>query len=570
MSFPEKYSDTTTKTVHSKEDVDSATSSSSSSLNNHEVPGIYDTHDLEAGVQNTLSRQFSAIPSIYEQNILASILTEGAASISSTEIPELGKNKPLPPPLNNPEQYQVDFTGPDDPMHPFNWKFSRKFATSAALAFFSLTSTWGSSVFSPATASIAHEFHVRTVVAALGVSFYVLGFASGPIIWSPLSEVYGRKLPMVVSALLFTCFTFATATGMNLQTIIIGRFFSGLCGSAPLTIVAAAYADIYQAKTRGLAIDLFAITVFCGPVLAPIAGGFTVESFLGWRWTMYINGIMAVVSLLSITFCMEETYAPLILVKKAEQMRQITGNWGIHAAHENVKLDFGQIVTKTISRPLKMLVFEPILLFVSIYTGFCYAILYLCLSSYPYAFMVKYKWSLSHAMIPYAGIFVGMFICCVMMMTYYERQYAALTNTTNGKPPAEVRLEPMKPASICFFIGLFWFFLSANYPEKVHWIVPCISGVFTGYGMMGIFVPAINYLVEAYLFFAASALAATTFLRSFMGAASPLFATYMFEGMGLNWAGLLLGLVALALAPVPFLFSRYGERIRGKSRFSIN
>lgn len=68
--------------------------------------------------------------------------------------------------------------------------------------------------------------------------------------------------------------------------------------------------------------------------------------------------------------------------------------------------------------------------------------------------------------------------------------------------------------------------------------------------------------------FAASALAANTFMRSGFGAIFPLFATYMFDGMGIQWASTLLGCVALLLAPMPVLFLMYGKKIRGRSKFA--
>lgn len=527
-------------------------------------------NDLEADqIKHEQPRRFSSIPSMDEQNQISRILSARADVNPDTPIPHMGGDRPMPPSLPDAKEYQVNFDGPDDPSHPFNWPLKRKLAIAGVLASCSLCSTWCSSIFSVATPVIAHKYHVISVVGALGVSLYVMGFASGPIIWSPLSEIYGRKMPIVLSMFLFTCFVFATATAENLQTILITRFFTGFVGSAPLTVVAAAFADMFDNSTRGIAIDIFAITVFCGPLLAPIVGGFIVESYLGWRWTLYLTGIMSSATLVGTLFLMEETYSPLILVKKAENLRNLTGNWGIHAPHEGVKLDFGEIVTKTIARPLKMLVTEPIILLVSIYNGFCYAILYLCLTSYPYTFEVKYGWKLSHATLPYIGLLVGMFICGFAMMFYYEKKYDKMVIANNGRPVPEGRLEPMKPAGFIFSIGLFWFFWSGNYPEKVHWAVPTVSGIFTGYGLMGLFVPSMNYIVDAYLFFAASALAALTFLRSGFGAAAPLFSQYMFKNMGLNWSGLLLGLVALAMAPVPFLFSWYGKKLRGSSQFAF-
>lgn len=85
---------------------------------------------------------------------------------------------------------------------------------------------------------------------------------------------------------------------------------------------------------------------------------------------------------------------------------------------------------------------------------------------------------------------------------------------------------------------------------------------------MSIFLQALNYLVDAYLMFAASAIAGNTFLRSLCGAAFPLFARQMFDGMGIQWAGTLLGCVAVVLAPIPFIFYKYGAKIRQRSAYA--
>lgn len=68
--------------------------------------------------------------------------------------------------------------------------------------------------------------------------------------------------------------------------------------------------------------------------------------------------------------------------------------------------------------------------------------------------------------------------------------------------------------------------------------------------------------------FAASAVAANTFLRSIVGAIFPLFATYMFEGLGIQWASTLLGCVAVLLIPLPICFVLFGKRIRSRSKFA--
>jgi DHA1 family multidrug resistance protein-like MFS transporter len=145
-------------------------------------------------------------------------------------------------------------------------------------------------------------------------------------------------------------------------------------------------------------------------------------------------------------------------------------------------------------------------------------------------------------------------------LTQFEA-YATQANESIGRLP-EVII-----GGVAFSGGLFWFGWTGNY-ANVHWIVPTLSGLLSGFGLMAIFLQSLNYLVDAYLMFAASAIAANTFLRSLCGAGFPLFATYMFDGMGINWASTLLGCVAAILVPVPVWFWLKGGKIREKSAFA--
>jgi DHA1 family multidrug resistance protein-like MFS transporter len=83
-----------------------------------------------------------------------------------------------------------------------------------------------------------------------------------------------------------------------------------------------------------------------------------------------------------------------------------------------------------------------------------------------------------------------------------------------------------------------------------------------------VFMPAVIYLVDVYLYDANSALAANACIRSFVAAAFPLFATSMYTSLGVQWATSILGFACLALMPAPFLFYRYGKAIRGWSKFA--
>ncbi|MCJ1390433.1 hypothetical protein MMC18_003292 [Xylographa bjoerkii] len=485
---------------------------------------------------------------------------------SRKPLPKFGGGKPYPPLLPAQEEYVVEFDGPDDPCHPQNWSLKKKIAIAVMLGYTTLVSAFTSSIFSAATQAVADYFAVSTEVGLLGLSLYVLGFATGPLMWAPLSELKGRRLPLVLSMFGFSIFQVAVATAKDLQTVLLCRFFGGVFASCPLAVVAAVFSDMFNNRTRGLAVTVFSMTVFAGPLMAPFIGGFIVDSYLGWRWTEYLVAIMGFFAFGLDLIFLEETYPPVVLVDKAAELRRRTKNWGIHAKQEEIEVDLRELVSKNFSRPLRILVTEPIVLLLSIYMAFIYGLLYLFLTAYPIVFQQIHGFSGGVGGLPYFGMIIGMLIAGVVIVLgqpSYARKLAANDNV----PVPEWRLPPMIAGGVSFALGLFWFGWS-GYRADIHWIVPTLSGLLTGFGLLSIFLQALNYIVDAYLMFAASAIAANTFLRSLAGAVFPLFSIYMFSALGVNWAGTLLGCVALLLVPIPIVFLKYGARIRQKSKFA--
>lgn len=481
-------------------------------------------------------------------------------------LPNFGAGKPYPPLLPNQEDYVVEFDGPDDPLHAQNWPLKRKLLTAAMLGFTTMTAAFGSSIFSSATRAVGVEFGVSSEVSLLGVSLYVLGFATGPTFWAPLSELKGRRLPLVIAMFGFSIFNIANAVAKDLQTVLITRFFAGFFGACPLAVVAAVFSDMFDNRTRGIAITVFSMTVFTGPLLAPFIGGFITESYLGWRWTSYIVSFMGFLAFVLDLLFLRETYPPTILVGKASELRRRTLNWGIHAKQEEIEIDVRELITKNFSRPMRLLFTEPIVTLLSVYMAFIYGLLYLFLTAYPFVFQGVHGMSSGVAGLTFFGMIAGQIIAGITVLLqqpWYQRKLAA----NNGIPVPEWRLPSVIAGGVAFAVGLFWFGWS-GYRRDIHWIVPTLSGLLSGFGLASIFLQALNYLVDAYLMFAASAIAGNTFLRSLAGAGFPLFSKYMFDGMGIQWASTLLGCVAAALVPIPVVFYLYGHKIRAKSAFA--
>jgi len=96
-------------------------------------------------------------------------------------------------------------------------------------------------------------------------------------------------------------------------------------------------------------------------------GGFIVKSYLGWRWTQYIPAFMGFACSLAALFFQEESYPPVVLVAKATELRRLTRNWGIHSRQDEVEVDLKELLSKNISRPMKLLFQDPMLFLVTFY-----------------------------------------------------------------------------------------------------------------------------------------------------------------------------------------------------------
>ncbi|KAK4941599.1 hypothetical protein LTR10_018476 [Elasticomyces elasticus] len=456
----------------------------------------------------------------------------------------------------------VDFDGPEDPYRPLNWSMKKKVMTTALYGFTTMTATWASSAYSPGTGQVAAEFHVGMQTATLGTTLFLFAFGIGPLLWAPLSEVYGRKNAVLPPMFIAACFSFATGAAKDLQTVMITRFFAGFFASAPVTNTGGVLGDLFPSSQRGIAIASYAMAVVIGPVFGPIVGAaLVVQPNLRWRWTEYLTGIIQLFILVLDIIFLDESYPPRLLVYKARRLRHQSGNWALHAKFEEWDVSIGELARKFLVRPFQLLT-TPICALVALYASFCYGILYMQLGAIPIIFEGHRHWKPLPSELPFLGILVGA-VSGAGINVYNQLVY---NRKAGGKVAPELRLPPMMFGSFLFSAGLFVTAWTAD--PKYPWIAPVIGLTMTGLGFFTIFQAALNYLVDTFQRYAASAIAANTFLRSCFAGAFPLIVTPLYDNVGIPWGTSIFAFFALALVPVPFFFFTYGERIRMRSKWS--
>lgn len=316
-------------------------------------------------------------------------------------------------PRGNPDESkdpnQVEWDGPDDPENPQNWSQKRKWAITVLASFLTINVTFASSAPSSASRQLAQEFQIGTVTATLITSLFLAGYCLGPILWSTTSEMVGRKIVMVTAMLMYALFIIGQAEAKNPQTLFITRFLSGVCAAAPLTIAGGVIADMWDPIGRGFAMSLFSCAVFIGPVMGPIVGGFVTQSYLGWRWVFWVMLIFAGFCWLLILFFLPETFAPVLLARKARRLRRLDpqGNKDLYAPHEKDDWSIGGIAHRTLLRPFEILVQEPILVLITVYIAIVYGILYGLFEAVPVIFEMKRGFNLGESGLIFIAVGLG-------------------------------------------------------------------------------------------------------------------------------------------------------------------
>jgi multidrug resistance protein len=462
------------------------------------------------------------------------------------------------------DPFEVEYID-NDRRNPMLFSIWKKWMITILVAFATLAVAFVSSAYSGGVEQIIETFHVGDEVVTLGLSLFVLGFAIGPLMWAPMSELYGRQVLFIGTYAMLTAFNAGAAGSQNIQTLLILRFFAGAFGSSPLTNAGGVIADMFAASQRGVATSVFAAAPFLGPTLGPIIGGFLGET-KGWRWvegTMAIfTGALWIIGSLTIP----ETYTPVILRRRAAKLSKITGKVYISKMDiQRGKKTVTQEFKTALSRPWVLLFREPIVLLLSIYMAIIYGTLYMMFAAFPIVFQQQRGWSPGIGGLAFIGVMIGMMIAVVYSI-WDNKRYQKTEARYNGKAPPEARLPPTMLGSIFLPVGLFWFAWT-NYPS-IHWAVCIVGTAPFGFGMVLVFLSIMNYLIDSYVIYAASVLAANSVLRSLFGAAFPLFTSYMYKNLGIHWASSIPAFLALMCVPFPFFFYKYGKAIRMKCKFA--
>ncbi|PVH96076.1 MFS general substrate transporter [Periconia macrospinosa] len=451
----------------------------------------------------------------------------------------------------------VSWDSPTDPANPVN--FSTRYRWTLILLASSITfmTSISSSMLAPAVPAILAEYDsTNSTLGSFLITVYLLGLGVGPLFWGPLSEIYGRLPVQHVGDVGFLAFTILCAESKSLAMLAIARLLQGTLASVPMVNGGALIADMVKQEERGLALSIYTMGILIAPSVGPVAGGFLATA-KGWRWVFWLISIILGALSVMAAFTWRETYAPVILRHKAKKLRKISGI-RFRGEHD-VSLTSTARFKQGIGRVFQMLALSPIILMLSIYMGLIYSYFYLLLTTLAPVYEALYGWKPNMTGLAFLGMGVGFGICQLIYAGISDRILKSMAQKSGEMKP-EYRLLPTIAGGLLVPVALFWYGWAAQ--ARIHWIVPIIGTSLLAFGHNLIFMGIQSYIVDAFTLHAASGLSANAVTRSVMASVLPLAAPKMYDTLGLGWGNSLLGFLALAMVPVPWLFVIHGERLR--------
>ncbi|KJL47028.1 Bicyclomycin resistance protein [Microbacterium hydrocarbonoxydans] len=189
------------------------------------------------------------------------------------------------------------------------------------LALLAAVAPFATDLYLPAFPAIASDLATDATGVQLTLTAFLVGVAGGQLLFGPLSDQFGRRLPLLVGAIVFVLSSLVTVFAPTLEVLFAARVLQGLSGAAGMVLGRAVIADLARGPAAARAMSLMMIVGGVAPVIAPLLGGALAEP-LGWRGVLAVVLGIAVLTLLAVTLGVRETLpserrAELALLKRA-------------------------------------------------------------------------------------------------------------------------------------------------------------------------------------------------------------------------------------------------------------
>ncbi|KAL8888007.1 MAG: hypothetical protein Q9215_004493 [Flavoplaca cf. flavocitrina] len=431
---------------------------------------------------------------------------------------------------------------------------------------------FNTSLYSNAVPGISEEFHVSKQAARCGAMIFLVTYAFGCELWAPWSEEFGRKPILQLSLLFVNLFQLPVALAPNFTSIMVGRALGGLStagGSVTLGMVA----DMWEADNQQYAVAFIVFSSVGGAVLGPIVGGFS-ERYLNWTWSIWIQLILGVVVQAAHLIFVPETRTTIMMNRIAKKRRESGQDPNIYGPDEmrpfKERFSAKEILIVWI-RPFRMFLTEPIVLTLSLLSGFSDALIFMFIQSFALVYE-QWHFGLIAIGLSFIPLLIGYFLAWFIFVPSIKRGAKLReANPDDEKAQYESRLWFLLFTAPCLPIGLIGFAWTSGGPP-IHWMGSMVFQAIVGIANYSIYMATIDYMICAYGPYSASATGGNGWARDFLAGVLTVPATPFFSNIGgdkhLEIASTILFAISVLLVGFVYWVYWYGPTLRKRSPFA--
>ncbi|KAI0196372.1 MFS multidrug transporter [Astrocystis sublimbata] len=438
---------------------------------------------------------------------------------------------------DDPDPYLVTWEGRDDPANPYNWPSWMKWLVTLLVSFGGLVTLMSATMIAPALTTISGDLHVNDATTQLTLSIFVLGYAIGPMVLAPLSEVFGRKIIWLTSGAFYVLWNTICGIARSNGLLVVSRLLAGLGASAQYATEFPVLGDCWLPDNRGLSFSIVTFLPLLGPAIGPILGG-VLTGTIGWPWIFYVLSLFDGALLIASLVFFPETSGQ-------------HNNSSYYAAHEKDGKTMSQILAISLARPCRLILTHPHIQLMSFFLALNYGILYIVQSTFAELWIERYGQSVTISGLHYIAIALGSIIAAQVGAKFMDRIWKRLKER-HGETQPEYRVPLLVPGAILMPIGLFWYGWTAQTHQ--HWILPDIGVAIFSCGAI-ISTQALQaYVMDSYPEYIASATAASQLPRNITAFTFPLFGPQLYKVLGYGWGNSVLAFILIGAGfPAPVI-----------------
>lgn len=362
----------------------------------------------------------------------------------------------------------------------FGFSDFKKWSILTVIFLVQVSMNFNTSLYSNAIGGISEQFDVSLQAARCGAMIFLVFYAFGCELWAPWSEEIGRWPVLQASMLLVNIWQIPVALAPNFATILVCRALGGLStagGSVTLGMVA----DMWEPESQQYAVAYVVFSSVGGSIIGPIVGGFC-EQYLHWKWCIWIQLIFGCFVQALHLFVVPETRSTIMMDKIAKKRRESGSSPNLYGPNEiypyKERFSAREILVTWI-RPFRMFLTEPIVLTLSLLSGFSDALIFMFIQSFA---LVYDQWDFTPSQIglTFCAIGIGYLLAYLSFIpAIWQNKKERESKPDDEKAQYESRLWWLLYTAPCLPIGLIIFAWTSSGPP-LHWIGSMIAAAIVG------------------------------------------------------------------------------------------